>query len=167
MLGEECSDIRAGAEERRMPERYDAAVTEDQVERDGEQRKDRDFVEQRRVARCDEPHRQRAEPYGDLPRTHPRAGGGRLCRSRHQRAPARPASREPTANVDKKIRLTSIPRPAATRGSSTAARRRLPKRVCKSVNCSAIVRTPQTAMMNSRYAPMPMPPTSKRDLRKA
>src|SRR5947199_8566800 len=89
MLGEECSDIRAGAEERRMPERYDAAVTEDQVERDGEQRKDRDFVEQRRVARCDEPHRQRAEPYGDLPRTHPRAGGGRLCRSRHQRAPIR------------------------------------------------------------------------------
>ena len=46
-------------------------------------------------------------------------------------APPRPASPEPTAKVAAKIRLTLMPSPRATRGSSTAARSRLPKRVLR------------------------------------
>jgi hypothetical protein len=46
--------------------------------------------------------------------------------------------------------LTLMPMPAATRWSSTEARRRLPKRVRARMNCSATVSAAQTAMMNSR-----------------
>ena len=65
-------------------------------------------------------------------------------------APPRPARPEPTAKVGEEDALTSMPRPAATRGSSTAARSRLPKRVRASTHCSASVSAAQTAMMNSR-----------------
>ncbi|OQC01316.1 MAG: hypothetical protein BWX79_02927 [Alphaproteobacteria bacterium ADurb.Bin100] len=50
------------------------------------------------------------------------------------RAPPRPASPEPTAKVAANTTLTLMPRPAATRGSSTLARRRLPKRVLDRMN---------------------------------
>ena len=77
-------------------------------------------------------------------------------------APPSPARPEPTAKVTAKICGTSMPRPRATRGSSTAARRRLPKRVRASTSCSATVSRPQITMMNSRYLPMPTPKTSNR-----
>ena len=65
-------------------------------------------------------------------------------------APPRAASPEPTANVSKKIRLTSMPRPDATTGSSTAARNRLPNRVRVSTHCNTTVSAAHTAMMNRR-----------------
>ena len=65
-----------------------------------------------------------------------------------------------------KTRSTGMPRPAATRGSSTAARSRAPKRVRASSSCSSSASTTQTTTMKSRYAPMPSDhaplPNSKR-----
>ena len=77
-------------------------------------------------------------------------------------APPRPARPEPTAKVSRKMRFTSRPRPPATRGSSTDARSRLPKRVRDSTHCSATVSRPQTTMMKSRYLPMPTHSIAKR-----
>lgn len=65
-------------------------------------------------------------------------------------APPRPASPEPTAKVKRNTTLTLMPSPAATRGSSTAARSRLPKRVFDRMSCSTTVSTAHTAMMKSR-----------------
>ena len=77
-------------------------------------------------------------------------------------APPSPARPEPTAKVSRKMRFTSMPRPLATRASSTAARSRLPKRVRARTHCSATVSAAQTTMMNRRYLPMPTPARSKR-----
>jgi hypothetical protein len=48
-----------------------------------------------------------------------------------------------------------MPRPRATRASSTEARSRLPKRVRDRINCSPIVSSPQTTMISSRVAAKP------------
>ena len=77
-------------------------------------------------------------------------------------APPRPARPEPTANVSRNTRLTLMPRPCATRASSTAARRRLPKRVRVSAACSATASSPQITMINRRYLPTPTAAKSKR-----
>ncbi len=50
VLGEQRRGVGADAEEGRMAERDDAGVAEDQVEREREQRQDRDLVEQQRLA---------------------------------------------------------------------------------------------------------------------
>ena len=49
VLGEQPRGVRADAEERRVAERDDAGVAQDEVEREREQRQDRDLVDQRRV----------------------------------------------------------------------------------------------------------------------
>ncbi len=51
-------------------------------------------------------------------------------------APPSPARPEPAAKVMREDRLTLMPSPRATRGSSTAARSRLPKRVRLRMICS-------------------------------
>ncbi len=54
---------------------------------------------------------------------------GSRPRSSAPSAPPRPARPEPTAKVTANTVPTGMPSPRATRASSTAARRRLPKRV--------------------------------------
>jgi len=65
-------------------------------------------------------------------------------------APPSPARPDPTANVKLKTALTLMPSPRATRGSSTDARNRLPKRVLDRMSCRATVSSPQITMMSSR-----------------
>jgi hypothetical protein len=73
MLGEQAGAVGTETEERRMPERDDAGVAEDQVEREREQRQDRDFVDQRGMR--DQHHGQRPQhdPGDDLQRVPARA----------------------------------------------------------------------------------------------
>ena len=66
------------------------------------------------------------------------------------RAPPRPASPAPRAKVTENRRPTSMPSPAATRGSSTAARRRLPKRVRIQPHWSIAASTAHTPITNRR-----------------
>src|SRR6185503_3621986 len=68
VLGEEPGAVRAEAEERGVAERYDPGVAEDQVERQREQRRDRDLAREREIARRDGERQQRAKPEGDLER---------------------------------------------------------------------------------------------------
>ena len=65
-------------------------------------------------------------------------------------APPRPASPLPTAKVMAKMRSTLMPRPWATRGSSTAALSCAPNRVPTRNDLQAAAMIPQTRMMNSR-----------------
>ena len=65
-------------------------------------------------------------------------------------APPRPARPEPKANVRENTQLTLMPSPRATRLSSTAARRRLPKRVLARMNCNPMVSSPQMTMISNR-----------------
>ena len=51
---------------------------------------------------------------------------------------------------DREQRSTSTPSPAATRGSSTAARSCAPKRVLTRKTCSVAAIRPQTTIRNSR-----------------
>ena len=62
-------------------------------------------------------------------------------------APPRPARPEPTAKVTANTVPTGMPRPRATRASSTAARRRLPKRVRSRASCRPSASAPQITMM--------------------
>src|SRR6185503_201768 len=59
VLGEEPGAVRAEAEERGVAERYDPGVAEDQVERQREQRRDRDLAREREIARRDGERQQR------------------------------------------------------------------------------------------------------------
>src|SRR5690606_29674942 len=83
--------VGAGAEERGVPERKDAAVAEDEIERDSEEREDRDLVQDQRVLREQEVRRDGREPHGELER--PPARGvdqpGSYGRRTHQRAASR------------------------------------------------------------------------------
>jgi len=65
-------------------------------------------------------------------------------------APPNPARPEPTAKVTANTVPTGMPSPRATRASSTAARKRLPKRVRISASCRPIASAPQITMMNER-----------------
>ena len=58
VLGQQAGRIGAEAEEGRVPQRDDAGVTQDQIEREREQRQDRDLVQDQMLARGQE---QRAE----------------------------------------------------------------------------------------------------------
>src|SRR5437763_15570831 len=59
-------------------------------------------------------------------------------------APPKPASPEPNAKVMPNTAPTLMPSPRATRWSSTAARKRLPKRVFARINCKATVNSPRS-----------------------
>ena len=61
-FGEQARDIGAQPEEGAMAERDDAGVAEHDVEREREEREDRDFVEQRRAARKHEGEREGRDP---------------------------------------------------------------------------------------------------------
>ena len=60
MLGEQAGGIRADAEVRRVSERDDAGVAEDQVERQREQRGDGDLARQLQIRRRGDEGQQRA-----------------------------------------------------------------------------------------------------------
>src|SRR6476469_7879336 len=65
-------------------------------------------------------------------------------------APPRPARPDPKAKVRVKTALTLMPRPRATRASSTDARNLLPNRVLERMSCRPTVSSPQTTMISSR-----------------
>jgi hypothetical protein len=65
-------------------------------------------------------------------------------------APPRPASPQPNAKVNANTCGTLMPRPMAARGSSTAARSRLPNLVFANTSCSAAVNRPQITTIISR-----------------
>ena len=65
-------------------------------------------------------------------------------------APPRPASPQSNAKVKANTCGTLMPSPIAARGSSTAARRRLPNRVFDRISCRATVSRPQITMIMSR-----------------
>src|SRR5207244_3321689 len=66
MLGEQARRIRADAEVRRVAERDDAGVAEDQVERQREQRGDGDLARQLQIRRRGDEGQQRAQPEDGL-----------------------------------------------------------------------------------------------------
>src|SRR5688572_7560911 len=68
MLGEQPCGIGADPEERSMAERDDAGVAEDEVERQREQRGDRDLACEREIVRRDDERQERGEPEDDLQR---------------------------------------------------------------------------------------------------
>jgi hypothetical protein len=72
--GEQAGRVRAHAEECRVPERHDAGVAEDEVERDGEQPGDQYLAAQHAVAWEQEERRDRRQPERDLDRA-PAVGG--------------------------------------------------------------------------------------------
>ena len=102
-LGEQPGPVRAGAEERRLPERHDARIAEDQVDRQDEQPEARDLVEEEVLLRQQEHAGQCGEPEHDLQPARPaRARHGAPDRiradptggARHHRARAnRPCGR--------------------------------------------------------------------------
>src|SRR5674476_916731 len=126
-----------------MPQRDDAGVAEDQIERKREQAKPRDLGEDEVTFRQQVDRGKCGKPERDLKRLPAGAGGqplggdadGNRWRQHDRRliatprAPPSPAKPEPKAKVNAKTRLTLMPSPLATLRSSTAARRRLPKRV--------------------------------------
>ncbi len=73
VLGENARHVGAKAEECRVPERDDARIAEDEIERDRKQPEDRDLGQDQVLARQQEDRRKRREPERDF-----------------QRAPARP-----------------------------------------------------------------------------
>ena len=99
-LGDEARGVGAEAEERGVAERDDAGVAEDQIERQREQRGDRDLARQHQIVRRHHERQQRREPEHDLDGAPAdlrfqmlvRAGdrGGGDC---HTRLPNRPAGR--------------------------------------------------------------------------
>src|SRR6267378_1485214 len=56
----------AKTEERRVPERHDAGVAEDEIEREGEERRDRDLARELEIRRRRDERRERAQPERDL-----------------------------------------------------------------------------------------------------
>ena len=72
-------------------------------------------------------------------------------------APPSPASPEPSAKVEAKVRSTLIPSPPAMRWLSTAARTCAPNRVYSMPATSRIVTTSAMAIRNSLYLPRPRP----------
>src|SRR5688572_19975498 len=68
MFGEETGAVRADTEERGVAERDDARVAEDQVERQREERGDRDLAGEREIAWRQHERQQRAKPEHDFQR---------------------------------------------------------------------------------------------------
>src|SRR5512142_1987841 len=66
MRREKARGVRAEPEERRMPERHDAGVAEDQIERYGEESRDEDLAAEDAVIRKDEEREHRKEPERDF-----------------------------------------------------------------------------------------------------
>ena len=89
VLREQRRGVRAGAEEGRMAERDDARVAEDQVERQREQREDRDLVQQQRVAGQRKPGGDQRDDERDLPPAHARGSRQAGRRRAHLPPPAR------------------------------------------------------------------------------
>src|SRR5438105_9075493 len=71
VLGEKSGGIRAEAEIRRVAERDDARVAEDEIERQREKRGDGDLAREREVARRYHKGQDRGGPEGGLERPHP------------------------------------------------------------------------------------------------
>jgi len=65
---EQPGGIGADAEKRRVAERNDAGVTEDEIERQRKQRADRDLARQRQIIRKQHERQQRYQPEGDFER---------------------------------------------------------------------------------------------------
>ena len=82
VLREQAGGIRAEPEERGVTERHDAGVAEDEIERQREQRHDRDLVADQRLAGQREERGQREQPERDLAATH-------AMRARERRRDAR------------------------------------------------------------------------------
>ena len=102
MDGEQSGGIGANPEERRMPERNDAGVAQDQIKRNREQSRDQDLAAEHAVIRKDEERRKRQQPEDDLDFTpavggQPRRNRGRIRDSGdpvgHARRPYSPAGK--------------------------------------------------------------------------
>jgi cytidyltransferase-like protein len=68
VLGEQSSDIGAETEVGGVAERDDAGIAEDEIEREREERGNRDLAREGEIARRDDEGRERAQPEGDLQR---------------------------------------------------------------------------------------------------
>ena len=82
MLGKERRTVRPHAEEGRMAERHDAGVAQDQVQRDGEHRQQRDLVGQQSVLGQGEPRQRERREERELPAAPARMPGQRLLHIR-------------------------------------------------------------------------------------
>jgi hypothetical protein len=97
VLREQPRAIGAEAEERRVAERNDPGVAEDQIEGKREEREDRDLGENQVLARKKEQARGRKQPEGRfrrLPARAPRKIRGDFGGERARRGAQRPAARE-------------------------------------------------------------------------
>ena len=75
VFGDEAGEIGADAEERRVPERDDAGIAENEIEREREQSEDRGLGQDEMLGGEQPDARQRDEPERDLERRPPRAVG--------------------------------------------------------------------------------------------